>query len=129
MAKRRLADIAAEHDMSFEQVRDLAFNILDECALTGKGKNTWVNEVGQDLLDDNIEMLIKKPKVYRGRIRNIAPNPRFAFVHVKEKNGCVKMEIPRKYIRYMKKNGMVYLEEHKEGDEEETYVMVVPKIV
>jgi hypothetical protein len=129
MAKRRLADIAAEHDMSFEQVRDLAFNILDECALTGKGKNTWVNEVGQDLLDDNIEMLIKKPKVYRGRIRNIAPNPRFAFVHVKEKSGCVKMEIPRKYIRYMKKNGMVYLEEHKEGDEEETYVMVVPKIV
>jgi hypothetical protein len=129
MAKRRLADIAAEHDMLFEQVRDLAFNILDECALTGKGKNTWVNEVGQDLLDDNIEMLIKKPKVYRGRIRNIAPNPRFAFVHVKEKNGCVKMEIPRKYIRYMKKNGMVYLEEHKEGDEEETYIMVVPKIV
>jgi hypothetical protein len=129
MAKRRLADIAAEHDMSFEQVRDLAFNILDECALTGKGKNTWVNEVGQDLLDDNIEMLIKKPKVYRGRIRNIAPNPRFAFVHVKEKSGCVKMEIPRKYIRYMKKNGMVYLEEHKEGDEEETYIMVVPKIV
>ena len=129
MAKRRLTDIAAEHDMSFEQVRDLAFNILDECALTGKGKNTWVNEVGQDLLDDNIEMLIKKPKVYRGRIRNIAPNPRFAFVHVKEKNGCVKMEIPRKYIRYMKKNGMVYLEEHKEGDEEETYIMVVPKIV
>ncbi len=129
MAKRRLADIAAEHDMSFEQVRDLAFNILDECALTGKGKNTWVNEVGQDLLDDNIEMLIKKPKVYRGRIRNIAPNPRFAFVHVKEKNGCVKMKIPRKYIRYMKKNGMVYLEEHKEGDEEETYIMVVPKIV
>jgi hypothetical protein len=129
MAKRRLRDIADEHDMSFEQVRDLAFNILDECALTGKGKNTWVNEVGQDLLDDNIEMLIKKPKVYRGRIRNIAPNPRFAFVHVKEKNGCVKMEIPRKYIRYMKKNGMVYLEEHKEGDEEETYVMVVPKIV
>ena len=129
MAKRRLADIAAEHDMSFEQVRDLAFNILDECALTGKGKNTWVNEVGQDLLDDNIEMLIKKPKVYRGRIRNIAPNPRFAFVHVKEKSGCVKMEIPRKYIRYMKKNAMVYLEEHKEGDEEETYIMVVPKIV
>ena len=129
MAKRRLTDIAAEHDMSFEQVRDLAFNILDECALTGKGKNTWVNEVGQDLLDDNIEMLIKKPKVYRGRIRIIAPTPRFAFVHVKEKNGCVKMEIPRKYIRYMKKNGMVYLEEHKEGDEEETYIMVVPKIV
>ena len=36
MAKRRLTDIAAEHDMSFEQVRDLAFNILDECALTGQ---------------------------------------------------------------------------------------------
>ena len=58
MAKRRLADIAAEHDMSFEQVRDLAFNILDECALTGKGKNTWVNEVGQDLLSELLELVI-----------------------------------------------------------------------
>lgn len=129
MAKRRLTDIAEQYDMSFEQVRDLAFNILDECALTGKGRNTWVNEVGQDLLDDNIEMLIKKPKVYRGRIRNIAPNPRFAFVHVKEKNGCVKMEIPRKYVRYMNRFNMVYLEEHQNEGGEETYVMVVPNIV
>lgn len=129
MAKRRLTDIAEEHDMSFEQVRDLAFNILDECALTGKGKNTWVNEVGQDMLDDNIEMLIKKPKIYRGKIRNIAPNPRYAFVHVKEKNGCVKMEIPRKYTRYMKAHGMVYLEQLEDDDREEKYIMVVPKIV
>jgi gluconate kinase len=81
------------------------------------------------MLDDNIEMLIKKPKIYRGKIRNIAPNPRFAFVHVKEKNGCVKMEIPRKYTRYMKSHGMVYLEQLEDYDREERYIMVVPKIV
>ena len=60
MAKKRLKDIAEEYGISFQQAQDLAFNILDEIAITGKGKNTWINEVGQDLLDDNIEMLIKK---------------------------------------------------------------------
>jgi len=129
MAKKRLKDIAEEYGISFQQAQDLAFNILDEIAITGKGKNTWINEVGQDLLDDNIEMIIKKPKIYRGMIRNIAPNPRFAFVSVKEKNGCVKMEIPRKYVRYMKQSRMVYLEQTNEEGEEERYTMIVPKIV
>ena len=129
MAKKRLKDIAEEYGISFQQAQDLAFNILDEIAITGKGKNTWINEVGQDLHDDNIEMLIKKPKIYRGKIRNIAPNPRFAFVSVKEKNGCIKMEIPRKYVRYMKTSRMVYLEQTNEEGEEERYTMIVPKIV
>ena len=129
MAKKRLKDIAEEYGISFQQAQDLAFNILDEIAITGKGKNTWINEVGQDLLDDNIEMIIKKPKIYRGTIRNIAPNPRFAFVSVKEKNGCVRMEIPRKYVRYMKTSRMVYLEQTNEEGEEERYTMIVPKIV
>ena len=35
----------------------------------------------------------------------------------------------QKVYQIHEENGMVYLEEHKEGDEEETYIMVVPKIV
>lgn len=63
MPKRRLTDIAKDYNISFEQAKDIAFNKLDESAFTGKGKNTWVTEMGQAMLDDNIPLEIAKPKV------------------------------------------------------------------
>lgn len=124
MAKIRLSKIAEEYQISFEQARDIAFNVLTEESISGKGKNTWIDEVGQDLLDDNIPMAIQKARVYRGRVRNKAPNPRFAFVHIKEKGGCVPVEIPRKHIRHYNVGGFIHVEEIEDGK----YTMVVPKI-
>ena len=111
MAKRRLADIAAEHDMSFEQVRDLAFNILDECALTGKGKNTWVNEVGQVALDDIIAM----PVLYRGKVLSQAPNPLYIMVYLKDITRKVPVKIPRKYTNRLT-GKMVYVQADTSGE-------------
>ena len=125
MAKIRLSKIAEEYQISFEQARDIAFNVLTEESISGKGKNTWIDEVGQDLLDDNIPMAIQKARVYRGRVRNKAPNPRFAFVHIKEKGGCVPVEIPRKYKNYVMAGKFIHVEEL----EDDKYVMVVPNIV
>lgn len=125
MAKRRLTDIAKDYDISFEDLQEIAFNKLTEESISGKGRNTWIDEVGQDLLDDNIPIKEVKPRMYRGKVRNIAPNPRFAFVHVKEKNGCIKVEIPRRYIGKIKSHRMINLEEEEEGQ----YIMVLPKIV
>ena len=125
MAKRRLTDIAKDYDISFEDLQEIAFNKLTEESISGKGRNTWIDEVGQDILDDNIPIKEVKPRMYRGKVRNIAPNPRFAFVHVKEKNGCIKVEIPRRYIGKIKSHRMINLEEEEEGQ----YIMVLPKIV
>ena len=125
MAKKRLSEIAKEYEIPFEEARDIAFNVLTEESITGKGKNTWIDEVGQDMLDDNIPLAIKKARIYRGRVRNKAPNPRFAFVHIKEKAGCVPVEIPRKHIRHYSVGGFMHVEEV----EDDKYVMVVPKIV
>ena len=125
MAKRRLSDIAKDYDISFEEAQDIAFNKLTEESISGKGKNTWIDEAGQDILDDNIPIKEVKPKMYRGKVRNIAPNPRFAFVHVKEKNGCIKVEIPRRYIGKIRSHRLINLEEK----EEEQYIMVLPKMV
>jgi hypothetical protein len=88
--KKRLTHIAKNMIFILSKHKTLHSIILTEESITGKGKNTWINEVGQDLLDDNIPMLSKKPESTEVEIRNIAPNPRFAFVHVKEKNGCIK---------------------------------------
>lgn len=125
MAKRRLTDIAKDYDISFEELQEIAFNKLTEESISGKGRNTWIDEVGQDILDDNIPIKEVKPRMYRGKVRNIAPNPRFAFVHVKEKNGCIKVEIPRRYIGKIRSHRLINLEEK----EEDQYIMVLPKMV
>jgi hypothetical protein len=125
MAKRRLTDIAKDYDISFEELQEIAFNKLTEESISGKGRNTWIDEVGQDILDDNIPIKEVKPRMYRGKVRNIAPNPRFAFVHVKEKNGCIKVEIPRRYIGKIRRHRLINLEEK----EEDQYIMVLPKMV
>ena len=125
MAKIRLTQIAQDYNLKFDAAKEIAFKLLDESFITGKGKNTWINEIGQKILDDNIPMEIKKARTYRGKIRNIAPNIRFAYVHIPEKNGCVPVEIPRKFIHHVKPKRMVYVEELQD----DKYVMIIPKIV
>ena len=125
MAKRRLTDIANDYEISFEDLQEIAFNKLTEESITGKGRNTWIDEVGQDLLDDNIPIKEVKPRIYRGRVRNLAPNPRFAFVHIKEKNGCVKVEISKRMIGSIRKLQMINVEEVEDG----VYVMPRPQVV
>jgi len=125
MAKKRLTKIAEEYDIPFEKAKDIAFNVLTEESISGKGKNTWIDKVGQDLLDDNIPLAIQKARVYRGRVRNKAPNHRFCFVHIKEKGGCVPVRIPNKHIRHYNVGGFIHVEEV----EDDEYVMIVPKIV
>ena len=125
MAKRRLTDIAKDYEISFEELREIAFNKLTEESITGKGRNTWIDEVGQDILDDNIPIKEVKPRIYRGRVRNLAPNPRFAMVHIKEKNGCVKVEISKRMIGSIRKLQMINVEEV----EDDVYVMPRPQVV
>ena len=125
MAKRRLTEIAKDYDISFEELQDIAFNKLTEESISGKGRNTWIDEVGQDILDDNIPIKEVKPRIYRGRVRNLAPNPRFAFDHIKEKNGCVKVEISKRMIGSIRKLQMINVEEV----EDDVYVMPRPQVV
>ena len=106
-------------------MQEIAFNKLTEESITGKGRNTWIDEVGQDILDDNIPIKEVKPRISRGRVRNLAPNPRFAMVHIKEKNGCVKVEISKRMIGSIRKFQMINVEEV----EDDVYVMPRPQIV
>ena len=125
MAKKRLKDIAEDYNIPFEEAMDIAFNYLTEESITGRGKNTWIDERGQDLLEDSIPMAIKKARVYRGRVRNKAPNPRFVFVHIKEKNGVVPVIMNRKYAHMVNPGQFIHIEEQ----EDDRYVMIDPRIV
>lgn len=124
MAKRRLTDLAKEYEISFEEAMDIAFNHLTEESITGRGKNTWIDEVGQELFDDNVPIKDVQPQEYRGRVRNLCPHPLYAMVYVKEKNGVVKMRIAQKLRAFTKVFSMVRLKQIND----DTYEQIVPKI-
>ena len=125
MSKKRLTDLAKDYNLSFDQILEIVSNNLEESSLTGKGKNTWVDKRGQEIIDDNVPIEDAKPKVYRGRVRNKCPNPRFIMVHIKEKMSVVKTQVPKKFMSVDWTNRIVTV---KEEIENELYSLLVPKV-
>ena len=80
MAKKKLAKIAEEQEMEFDEALALAQEKLPEGSLTGKGKNTWVTEEGTKILEESfcIEEII--PKHFKGIVLQEAPNPKWNYV-------------------------------------------------
>ena len=76
MPKKRLKDIAEEYGMTFDKAYDLVTNKLEEEQVTGRGKNLWISERGQDIIEDLIPMVT----IDRGYVIAQAPNPRYVFV-------------------------------------------------
>jgi hypothetical protein len=97
MAKKKLTQIALEQDVEFEEAMEIAQDKLPEGSLTGKGKNTWVNEEGTAILEESfmIEEII--PKHYTGNVLAECPNPRYNYVFNKELGKRVPMLVPRKW--------------------------------
>jgi hypothetical protein len=97
MAKKKLTQIALEQEVEFEEAMEIAQDKLPEGSLTGKGKNTWVNEEGTAILEESfmIEEII--PKHYTGNVLAECPNPRYNYVFNKELGKRVPMLVPRKW--------------------------------
>jgi hypothetical protein len=89
MAKRRLTQIAKEFDVPFETMREKVFQHLDENMISGAGKNTWINEDGQRVLDE----IIPVPVIYRGRVVRVCNNALFVFVKIPELGKCVNVRV------------------------------------
>jgi len=97
MPKKRLIQIASEQEVEFEEAMRIAEEKLPEGSLTGKGRNTWVNEEGTAILEDSfmIEEII--PKHHIGMVLSECPNPRYNYVHNKQIGKKVPMLVPRKW--------------------------------
>lgn len=111
MPKKRLTDIAQEYNRSFEEILDMVFNNLEEEMVTGRGKNTWISEEGQAVLDDIIPM----PVIYRGQVLNACPNPLYLWVHHRDRACKVAVKIPRRMEGKLL-NKVIYFEENRDGD-------------
>ena len=112
MPKKKLTTLTEEYGIPFEEAIDLVFKELEEDMVTGKGKNTWINEDGQRVLDEFISM----PVLYRGPVLSVAPNPMYIMVYVKELSKKVPVKIPLRYKGSFPKGKVVYLEADNSTD-------------
>lgn len=97
MAKKKLTIIAEEQEVEFEEAMRIATEKLPGGSLTGKGKNTWVNEEGTAILEESFMIDEIIPKHYIGKVLQECPNPKYNVVYNKEIGRRVNMLIPRKW--------------------------------
>ena len=112
MAKKKLTNIAEEYGLTFEEAQELVFKHLNEETVTGRGKNTWINEEGQTALDDVIAM----PVLYRGKVLSEAPNRNFLVVYIKDILRKVPVRIPAR-MQGLLVGKMVYVQAETVGEE------------
>jgi len=125
MAKKRLFQIAKECGVPFEEALELAFKHLEEDMITGGKHLTWINEKGQEILDDVIPMpnvssdkeSEEEPNrlIYRGKVLRECPNPMYVAVHHRERFCKVNVKITRR-MQGQLIGKMIYFEEIKNGD-------------
>jgi len=121
MPKKRLTEIAEEYGIPFEEALDLVFKELEEEMVTGRGKNTWINDDGQRVLEEVIPM----PVVYRGPVLSLAPNPNYVMAYIKDIVKKVPVKIPSRYRKNIV-GKTIYIEADNSGRETK-YFYVKPK--
>jgi hypothetical protein len=102
MAKVKLTKIADRFGSNFDSFLNLAKRKLSAEMLTGRGRNTWVNEEGQKILVDCMYIEEIVPKHFKGEVLAEAPNPSYVFAYIDEIKMKVPVVIPRRYKGKMK---------------------------
>lgn len=96
--KVKLTKLAEENEVTFEEAMDLAKEKLPEDSLTGRGKNTWVNEEGQEILARAFEIPEIVPKYLKGKVMHAAPNPHYVYAYIKELSKKVPVIQGKRYM-------------------------------
>jgi hypothetical protein len=112
MSKKKLIEIAEEYEISFEKAQDFVTNNLEEEMVTGRGKGTWVNDDGQEIFEQMIPINI----LYRGKVMQLAPNPRYVLAHIKELGKKVPVKVPLRFSKELL-GKVIHIEANNKGDE------------
>lgn len=97
MPKKRVQTIANEYEVELDYLLDLVESKLPEHTITGTGKARWINEEGQEILKEAVDIPELTPKRYRGAVHSKAPNRSYIYVYIKEIQKKVPVVIPRKF--------------------------------
>lgn len=110
MPKKRLKTIAQEHNIDVDKIVELVDSKLPVHTITGTGYARWINEEGQELLAEAIDIPELMPKRYRGIVHSKAPNRSYVYVYIHEIQKKVPMVIARKFEDWLTKGKQVNVE-------------------
>ncbi len=119
MAKTRLKIIAEEYGVDFDEALQMAQDKLPAEMITGKGKGTWINEEGNDILKESFDIPEIVPKHYKAKILRECPNRMFNWGYIKEIQKRIAVLIPRRF--WGKLVGKLITIECIKDDKGETY--------
>lgn len=97
MPKKKLTALADEYEVPFEEALEIVKTKVPEEFITGRGKNTWISEEGQDIIDEGMFIDEIIPRNYIGKVLNECPNPRYNSVYCKDIGKRVPVMIPRRW--------------------------------
>ena len=96
MPKIKLTALSDEYEVTFEEAIGIVLDKIPEDYISGKGKNTWISEEGQDIIKEGLFINEIIPKNYIGKVISECPNPRYNFVYNKDIGKKVPVMIPRR---------------------------------
>lgn len=97
MAKVRLKELAEEYEVEFNKAIEITHEKLSEEMVTGKGKATWINEEGAEILKEALYIPEIVPKHYKVKILKECPNRCYNWGYSKEIGKKVPVLIPRRF--------------------------------
>jgi len=110
MPKKRVQTIAKEHSVELDYLIELVESKLPEHTITGTGYARWINEEGQELLEEAVDIPELAPKRYRGVVHSKAPNRSYIYVYIREIKKKVPVVIPRKLEHFLTEGKNVNVE-------------------
>ena len=97
MPKVKLTTLSDEYERTFEEAIDIVLEKIPKEYITGKGRNTWISEEGQAIINEGLFIDEIIPKNYIGKVIAQCPNPRYNFVYNKDIGKKVPVMIPRRF--------------------------------
>ena len=97
MAKARIDRLAKELEIDADSLLLLANEKLADEMMTGRLKTTWIDEEGQEILRDAIDISECVPKHYNGYVIKEAANPSYVYAFIDEIKSKVPVVVSRRY--------------------------------
>lgn len=94
--KIRLSEIARQEHYVWDDLLSLAKEKLAPEMITGVGLNTWIDEVGQEILLEAIDVPEAVPTHHHARVIKVAPNKKYVYAFIRDLNTKVAVLVPKK---------------------------------
>ena len=97
MPKVKLTALSNEYEVAFEEAIEIVLEKIPQEYITGKGKNTWISEEGQEIIKEGLFIDEIIPKNYIGKVLKECPNPRYNYVYSKDIGKRVPVMVPKRF--------------------------------